>query len=118
MASDGSPTPVPSSSPDTGTAGVPTRKGVLRERFDAMKQVAIDDAMGKADSWAKQVGNGSSGVKLDDIPRLLRTLSLRLVDARRICITPEELAEFEACRTLARGRLLAPQPRLDPDSFE
>lgn len=74
-----------------------------------MKQVAIDDAMGKGDSWAKQVGNGSSGVKLDDIPKLVQVLGLKLVDARRICITPEKLAEYEACRTLA-GRLLSPQP--------
>lgn len=116
MAADGTPDPVPDALRNSGAPGVHGRKGPLRERFDAMKQVAIDDAMDKKDSWAKQVGNGLSGVKLDDIPRLVHVLGLKLVDARRICITPEELAEFEACRTLARGRLMGAQPKLDWDS--
>jgi hypothetical protein len=109
MAADVTPSPIPDAFRSTGAGGVPGRKSVLRERFDAMKQVAIDDAMDKKDSWAKQVGNGSSGVKLDDIPRLVQILGLKLVDARRICITPEKQAEYEACRTLA-ARLLAPAP--------
>lgn len=115
MAADATPEPVPPSSPATGGQAGGGRKSILRQRFDAAKQVAIDDAMGKADSWAKSVGNCSSGVKLDDIARLVQVLGLKLVDARRICITPEELAEFEACRTLARGRLMGPQAKLDQD---
>lgn len=115
MAAHATPRPVPDALPGTGVAGVQVRKGILRERFDAMKQVAIDDAMDKKDSWAKQVGNGSSGVKLDDIARLVQILGLKLVDARRICITPEQRDEYEACRTLARGHLLGPQPKLEQD---
>lgn len=117
MAADDTALPVPDALPNTGEPGVQPGKGMLRERFDAMKQAVIDDAMGRKDSWAKQVGNGNSGVKLDDIPRLVEALGLKIVEARRICITPEKLAEYQACETLALGRLAARQPTLDPASF-
>lgn len=89
-------------------------RGLLRERFDAVKDTAIDDAMGKGDSWAKKVGYGDSGVKLDDIPKLLAVLGLKLVDASRVCVTREQINEYEACRTLARAHLSPPQ-QLDQD---
>lgn len=117
MASDATPALIPQSSPNVGGQAGTARKGALRQRFDAAKQVALDDAMGKADSWAKSVGNGTSGVKLDDIPRLVQVLGLKLVDARRICITPEERDEYEAYRVIARNKL-SPQPKLEWDGDE
>lgn len=115
MAADLSPTPQPESLPSSGAGPAPLRKGLLRERFEGVKDVALEQAMDKGESWARKVGDGSQGVKLDDIPRMVAALGLKLVDARRTCITPEELAEYEACKTLARGRLAPPAPKLDED---
>lgn len=119
MAADISPVPVPESFPNEGAGGERKGKGLLRERFDDAKLIAVDAAMGKKDSWAKKVGDGSSGVLLADIPKFLGALGLKLVDGRRICITPEELAHYQACETLACGHLVArkQQPKLDQDSF-
>lgn len=85
---------------------------LLRMRFEGLKNAAIDDAMGKKDSWAKGVGNGNQGVMLDDIPKLIDVLGLKIVERSRICITPEQQAEYEACKTLAAAHL-RPAPTLN-----
>lgn len=86
--------------------------------MEAAPDKTITIEMGKGDSWAKDVRTGKQGVPLDEIEKLLAILGLKLVDSRRICITPEKLAEFQACETLALGRLAARQPTLDQRSFE
>jgi hypothetical protein len=102
MASDVIPTPAPNAIP---------RKGVLRERFENFKDSALDAAMGKGESWAKKVGYGDQGVKLDDIPKLLAALHLKLVDVNKVCV---DRAEHEAYKTLAAAHLSS-QPKLDED---
>jgi hypothetical protein len=67
-----------------------------------MKDSALDAAMGKGESWSKKVGYGDQGVKLDDIPRLLAALNLKLVDVGMHCVPK---SEHEAYRTLARIHL-------------
>lgn len=89
--------------------------GLLRVRFEGLKNAAIDNAMGKADSWAKGVGAGNQGVILDDVPRLMNVLGLKIVEATRICITPQERDEYEAYRTIARAHLAPPGPSLEQD---
>jgi hypothetical protein len=95
--------------------GAAPKKGLLRERFDAMKDTAIDDAMGMSDSWAKKVGYGNHGVLLDYIPRLIATLGLKIVDASRICITAEQIEEYEAYKVIAKRHLVPESPKLDQD---
>lgn len=87
MSADLSPVPIPESFP---------KKGMLRERFEKMKDTAIDSAMGKGESWAKKVGYGDSGVKLDDIPRLIAVLDLKLVDVGMVCVPREEHRAYRA----------------------
>lgn len=102
MAADVSPTPAPESRP---------KKGVLRERFENFKDSALDAAMGKGESWAKKVGYGDQGVKLDDIPKLIEVLGLKLVDRSKVCV---DRAEHEAYKTLAAAHLSS-GPRLEAD---
>lgn len=78
------------------------KKGVLRERFEAMKLDAIDSAMGKGESWAKKVGYGNQGVMLDDVSRLVDVLGLKLVDKGKVCVSREEHLAYKA---IARAHL-------------
>lgn len=119
MSANPSAMPAPGALPMSGAAGGRPVGGQgvgsgLRTRFDGMKNAAIDNAMGKSDGWAKGVGAGNQGVLLDDIPRLLAFLGFKVVNAERICITREELDEYEAYRVIARTHL-APQPKLEQD---
>lgn len=70
--------------------------------------------MKAGESWAKKVRTGAQGVVLDDIPKLIEVLGLKIVSAERICITPQRLAHYQACETIAAGAL-NPQPTLAQD---
>ena len=87
------------------------RRSVIRERFEAIKDSALDSAMGKGESWAKKVGYGNSGVMLDDIPRLLDALNLKAVDKSKVCVNREV---YEAYKTLA-GKAITEPKTLDWD---
>ena len=102
MAADITDFPAPSALP---------KKGELRERFERMKDSALDSAMGKGESWAKKVGYGDQGVKLDDIPRLLAALDLKVVDKSKVCVDREV---YEAYKTLA-GKAITEPKKLDWD---
>lgn len=118
MTADDSGVPAPSSLTQGGAGGERAGSGIkkhpLRTRFEDAKYVAIDDAMGKGDSWAKKVGSSSQGVMLDDIPKLLSALNLKLVDVSRVCITREEIEEYEAYKTIATAHL-RPRSKLEQD---
>jgi hypothetical protein len=84
-------------------------KGMVRERFNGEKDSVIENAMGKEESWAKKVGTGQSGVKLDDIERLLRALGLQVVDANAVCV---DRRIHEAYRVLAAAAITEPEKLL------
>lgn len=111
---DATPAPNPGAIPITGPSGDRPRKSLLRERFEAVKDAAIDNAMDKGESWAKKVRTGDNGVMLDDLPRLISCIGLKLVEAGRICKTPQEIAVYEAYKIIATAHL-APQPTLEQD---
>lgn len=115
MSEQGTGAATPASLPTSGAGGERPPKGLLRERFDAAKDTVIDNAVGKGESWSKKVGYGNQGVMLDDIPKFLGALGLKLVDARRICISPEQVAEYEAYKVIARNHLSPPAPALEQD---
>jgi hypothetical protein len=98
MASDLTPVASPSALP---------KKGAVRERFENFKDSALDAAMGKGESWAKKVGYGNQGVMLDDIPRLLDVLGLKVVDKSKVCV---DRVVHEAYKALAAAHLNSPQP--------
>ena len=100
MAADLAPVPIPQAIP---------KRGILRERFEDFKDAALDAAMGKGESWAKKVGYGNSGVMLDDIPKLLETLGLKIVDRSKVCV---EKDVYEAYKTLA-GKAITEPKKLD-----
>lgn len=79
---------------------------MVRERFDEEKDSVIENAMGKEESWAKKVGTGQSGVKLDDIERLLGALGLRVVDGDAVCV---DRKIHEAYRVLAAAAIAEPE---------
>jgi hypothetical protein len=97
MAADVTPAPAPNALP---------KKGALRERFEDIKDSALDSAMGKGESWAKKVGYGNQGVMLDDIPKLLDVLGLKVVDKSKVCVDREV---YEAYKTLAGKAITEPQ---------
>jgi len=87
------------------------KRGALRERFEEMKDAALDAAMGKGESWAKKVGYGTSGILLDDVPRLIDVLGLKLVDKSKVCV---DRNVYEAYKTLAGTAITEPR-KLDWD---
>jgi hypothetical protein len=90
------------------------KKGIVRERFESEKDSVIESALGKAESWAKKVGSGQSGVMLDDIAKLLEVLGLRVVDKSKVCVDREV---YEAYRALARAAVMDVR-KLDWDQAE
>lgn len=91
------------------------RQSLIRERFNKAKDTALEHAMGKGESWAKKVGNGISGVMLDDIPRLLMALDLRVVDKGMHCVEKEI---FVAYKVLAEASIKNSTPNIDDDDPE
>jgi len=88
--------------PNSGTAGEWVGNGPLRKRFMSEKDSVIESALGKKESWAKKVCAGDSGVLLEDIPKLLDVLGLKLVDKNKFCVDREV---FLAYRTLASASM-------------
>lgn len=91
---------------DLPTPNARPKKGVIRERFEEMKDAALDAAMGKGESWAKKVGYGTSGVMLDDIPKLIDVLGLKVVDKSKVCV---DRHVYEAYKTLAGAAITQPK---------
>ena len=77
------------------------KKGMVRERFMATKNAAIDCGLGKADSWAKKVSSGECGVTLDDIELLLDVLGMRVVDKTHVVIDKGVLESYKTIATVA-----------------
>lgn len=71
------------------------RKGIVRERLEKAKREAIDLAMEKGESWTTKLLNGQSGVTLDDLPRLLKQLDLKIVSADKVCVDPDLAKAYE-----------------------
>ena len=86
-----------------------SRAGVLRERLRSTKQSAVGQAMGKSDSWASKVLEGSMGVTLDDIPALLAALNLKVVDVNDCTVNRDV---FESYRKIAALALTEPDSLL------
>ena len=91
MAADHIPDPSPNALP---------KRGAIRERFEAYKDAALDSAMGKGESWAKKVGYGNQGVMLDDIPKLIDILGLKVVDKNQVCVSREKHLAYKALARL------------------
>lgn len=97
---------IPASFPNSGVNGERRGKTLIRERFDAEKDSVIETLMGKGESWAKKVGQGASGVMLDDIPALLKALGLRVVDKDKVCVDKDV---YEAYQTIAAAAITNPK---------
>ena len=97
--------------PISGMAPEPLRNP-LRDRLTKAKREAVEAAMGKGESWATKLINNESGVRLDDLPALLQTLGLKIVDASKRCVDPEMLRSYE---TIARKAMLE-RSLLDEDA--
>jgi hypothetical protein len=103
--------PNPASFPNSGMTGE-RRGNVIRRRFDEAKDAYIESAMGKQESWAKKVGNKTSGVMLDDIERLVDALGLKLVDKGKVCVdraVHEAYKDDRFCPLRAGARMGGPR---------
>ena len=82
--------------------------GTIRERMRSIKNAAIGAALGKSEDWARKVLDGDSGVLLDDIPKLLETLGLKVVNQEKICVHPEIARAYDVIvrRATAEHQLL------------
>ena len=81
---------------------------VIEERMRNSKGAALSAALGKSDSWARKVLDKECGVTIDDMPRLLKELGLRVVGVDRVCVPRDE---YQAYRALAAQYLKQPQRR-------
>lgn len=115
MATDDTDQPIPESRTTSGMGPERGRKSLLRTRFEDVKDTALENAMGKGESWARKVGSGDAGVKLDDFPKLCAALNLKIVSIERICITPAQKARYDALEVIAAQAL---NPSLDQGSFD
>lgn len=78
----------PQAFPEPGTHPALVRNPV-GERLRLAKREAIEEAMGKGESWATKIINGEAGVRLDDLPQLLAALGLKVVSEDRRCVDPD-----------------------------
>lgn len=78
---------------------------VIKQRFDDAKDSAIESYLGKSDTWAKSVRTGRQGIQLDDIPKFLNALGLKVVDQGKTCV---DKAVWDAYRTLATAAMADP----------
>lgn len=80
-------------------------KNLIRDRLIAEKDVFIETAMGKGDTWAKKVYSGQCGVLLDDIPKLLAILGLKAVPASLVSVEAEQYNALLALAKLAMASM-------------
>lgn len=71
------------------------KTGVIRERLRNIKHAAIGVALGKSEDWARKVLDDESGVRLEDLPKLLDALELKVVDRAKVCIHPDLARAYE-----------------------
>lgn len=93
--------------PIVGIAGT-NLPNPLRKRLEVAKRDAMDEAMGKGETWTRKVLNDGVGVPLDDLPRLLALVGLKLVGAEKVCVDREVA---EAMNTMHQ-RLAVHVPKL------
>lgn len=88
-------TPVQSGAlPILGVAGERAGKPVADALRNA-NRAAIENALGKQESWVRKVINGECGVMLDDIDALLDALDKKAVSKGKMCIDPELARAYE-----------------------
>lgn len=59
------------------------------------KGAALGAAVGKSEDWGRKILDGDSGIRLEDLPTLLTTLGLKIVDAAKVCIDPDLARAYE-----------------------
>ena len=79
---------------------------LIRDRLLTEKDAVIETALGKADQWAKSLRANRTGVMVEDMPKLLVALGLKVVDRNKVCV---DKAVYEAYRTLATAAMSEPQ---------
>src|SRR4029077_9051957 len=88
------------------------KRSVVRERLDEAKDAYVESAMGKGESWVKKLLSGYSGVLIDDIPKLMDALNLKIVPKQTQTVDREVL---KGLRAIARSEL---SRQLDSDEDE
>lgn len=71
------------------------KPSVISERLRNCKSAAVSAALGKSDSWARKVADSECGVMLDDLPKFLRELGLKVVDAGKVCVPKDEYLAYQ-----------------------
>jgi hypothetical protein len=84
-----SPIGSPSAPPSTGVEG--GRPNLIRGRLLRTDRGAVQAALGKGDTWVRDVLNDNSGVCLDDLPLLLAQLGLKVVGLDKVVVDPDVL---------------------------
>jgi hypothetical protein len=84
----------PDASPSKGTDGGRPGKVVANALRNA-KREAVEEAMGKGDTWCRSIINGDAGVKPADLDDLLDALGLKAVSRHKRCVDPDLLASYE-----------------------
>ena len=79
---------------------------VILQRVAKVNLQAVADAIGRDESTACRIVSGESGVRLTVLYEFLKTLDLKIVDARRICIDADQ---YNALLFLAKKAMSAEQ---------
>jgi hypothetical protein len=59
--------------------------------------------MGKGPTWVRDILNGKAGVLLDDLPKLIALLDIKMIDQHKQSIDPEIGRAYEAIVRKAVG---------------
>lgn len=71
------------------------KTGIVRELLGKAKREAIEDQLGKGESWCTKLLNNGAGVTIDDIELLADALGLKLVDKSKVCVNPKLAQAYE-----------------------
>jgi hypothetical protein len=107
---EGSAPVLPDASPIAGTG-----RGSLRlDRLRNCKRESVQKELGKGETWVRDILDGSSGVKLEDIDRLDAALGIKSVDQSKYCVDRDM---YESYKRIAAKAINAPRV-LEWDSGE
>lgn len=82
-----------SSLPDSGAFRKPR---TIRDLLGKAKREAVEEQLGKGESWVTKVLNNNAGVMVDDIELLIGALGYKLVPLSKICVDRDLAKAYES----------------------
>lgn len=71
------------------------KPGTIRELLGKAKREAVEEQLGKGESWVTKVLNNGAGVMVDDIEMLIGALGYKIVPLSKVCVNPNLAKAYE-----------------------